>query len=51
MKRVLKWIGILAGVLVLLIAASVAVAYALSSRAMSKTYAVTPEPLSVPSMP
>jgi mono/diheme cytochrome c family protein len=48
MKRVLKWIGILAGGLVLVIAVGLALVYGVSSRAMSRAYAITPEPLSIP---
>ena len=51
MKRVLKWIGYGAGGLLIVIALGLAVVYALSSRAMSKQYAIDIPPLPIPADP
>jgi mono/diheme cytochrome c family protein len=48
MRRVLKWLGIALGSLLILIVIGLGVVYAITSRAMSKTYAITPAPLSIP---
>ena len=48
MRRVMKWLGIALGSLLILIVIGVGVVYALSSRALSKAYAVTPAPLGIP---
>ena len=48
MKRVLKWLGIMAGGIVILIVVAAAAVYGLSSRAMSRTYAIAPAALTVP---
>ncbi len=48
MKRVMKWLGIALGSLLVLIVIGLGVVYAISSRAMSKTYAITLAPLTIP---
>jgi mono/diheme cytochrome c family protein len=48
MGRVMKWLGIALGSLLILIVIGLGVVYAISSRAMSKTYAVTLAPLTIP---
>ena len=48
MKRVLRWIGFGAAGLVVLIAIGLTIVYALSSRAMSRQYAVTVPTLPIP---
>ena len=48
MKRVLKWIGFGAAGVVILFAIGLTIVYALSSRAMSREYAVTVPPLLIP---
>jgi len=47
MGRVLKWLGIALGSVLILIVISVGVVYAISSRAISKTYTITPAPLTI----
>jgi mono/diheme cytochrome c family protein len=49
MRRALKWISISAGGLVVLVVVALAAVYALSSRAMARTYAIAPAALVVPS--
>ncbi len=49
MRRALKWMGMSAGGLVVLIVVALAAVYALSSRAMARTYAIAPAALAVPS--
>jgi mono/diheme cytochrome c family protein len=48
MGRAMKWLGIALGSLLILIVIGLGVVYAISSRAMSKTYAVTLAPLTIP---
>lgn len=49
MRRALKWLGIALASVLILVVIGVAVVYAISSRAMSKVYTVTPASLSIPS--
>jgi len=44
----MKWLGIAVGSVLVLIVIGLGVVYAISSRAMSRTYAVTPAPLTAP---
>jgi len=48
MRKVLKWIGIVMGVLVLLIAAAMIVVYITTDSRMNQLYAVTPSAVSIP---
>jgi mono/diheme cytochrome c family protein len=48
MKRVLKWIGLMAAGVLVIIAIGLTFVYAVSSRAMSKQYAVNTPPLEIP---
>jgi mono/diheme cytochrome c family protein len=45
----MKWLGIALGSLLILIVIALSVVYAMSSRAMSKTYAITPASVTIPS--
>lgn len=47
MRRVLKWLGIALGSVLILIVICLGVVYAISSRAISKAYAITPAPLTI----
>jgi mono/diheme cytochrome c family protein len=48
MRRVLRWIGFLAGGLVVVIAVGVALVYGVTSRRMSREYRIVPAPLPIP---
>jgi mono/diheme cytochrome c family protein len=51
MKRLLKWVGIVVGVIGVVIVALVAYVYVASSRVMARTYTVTAPPVPIPSDP
>jgi mono/diheme cytochrome c family protein len=51
MRRLLRWIGILVGVLGIAIVGLVAYVYLASGRAMGRTFAVTVPPVTIPSDP
>jgi mono/diheme cytochrome c family protein len=51
MKRLLKWVGIVFGVIGMVIVALVAYVYLASSRVMARTYTVTPPSVPIPSDP
>ncbi len=48
MKKILKWIGIVLGVLVLLLVLAVGAVYAMSGSRLNKSYDVQPEAITVP---
>ena len=48
MKRALRWLGYIVGVLIVLILAGVGTVYAISSSRMNKSYPTTVEAVSIP---
>jgi mono/diheme cytochrome c family protein len=51
MKRVLKWVGYVVGVIVVLLIVAVSVVYALGSSRLNKSYPLAVEPVAVPADP